>query len=303
MNVDEILTFLAVVDNHSISAAANCLYISQSSASSRINNLEKELGIPLIYRAKGVKTISLTVEGEHLLPIAQQWLALYHDVQQLKSSDYIRTLRIAANDLLNTQLLPYIYTDFSNKYKNIMLYIQTEHSTEAHNLVANQLVDIAFVYTQHDIPNIISEPLYHEKMMILCHKKSQFFSTQNLRDLRDDCEVTAKWSANFEAWHHQKFPYSNRSKIVVGTASMIGCFLNEEKDWCIVSKIVGDHICRNKPDFTLVEYESLPRRTAYMITHKFPKYGSKELINTFINELVNHLRNNPSIELLYKHNV
>lgn len=298
MNVDEILTFLAVVDHHSISAAANNLYISQSTASSRISGLEKELGISLIYRAKGVKTISLTTEGEHFLPIAQQWLALYHDVQNLKSASYIRTLRVAANDLLNTRLLPYFYTDFMNKNKNMMLYTQTEHSTEAHNLIANQTVDIAIVYTQHNIPNIMSNPLFKEDMVILCHTSSLFVNSHDLRDLKDTYEVAAKWSSEYEVWHQQNFPYSNRAKIVVGTANMIEYFLTEQEDWSIVSRAIGEQICLHKPAFTLVEYSGLPTRTAYLITHKYPKYGSKELITSFTDELRRHLKDHSSIMLV-----
>ena len=81
MNIDEIITFIKVIELQSISAAANQLFISQSSASNRIKHLEETLNVQLIHRARGYKRISLTEEGEYFLPIAQQWLALYNDVK------------------------------------------------------------------------------------------------------------------------------------------------------------------------------------------------------------------------------
>ncbi len=48
MNTNQIKTFLCVVESKGISAAANKLYITQSSVSYQISTLEKELGIELI---------------------------------------------------------------------------------------------------------------------------------------------------------------------------------------------------------------------------------------------------------------
>lgn len=298
MTVEEINTFIMVVETNSITAAANQLFISQSTASSRIHNLEKEIGVSLIYRAKGIKEISLTTEGEEFLPIAQQWLALYKDAQNLKNYHSLRTLRIVTSDLLNTQLLPYIYTDFTNKYNNIMLYTQTEHASEAYNQVANQLIDIAIVYTLHNLQNIVSYPLYKENMVILCHKDHKFAKTQDFRDLNGDSEVYTRWSTEYEVWHKQNFPYNHRFKIVIGTASMTKHFLNETTDWAIVPKIVANNIILEKADFIAIEHSYIPSRTAYLLTHKYAKPGSKELIQLFINELVGHLKKNDSVTML-----
>lgn len=298
MNIDEIITFLKIVELQSISAAANKLYISQSSASNRISHLENSLGVTLIHRAKGIKTISLTAEGEYFLPIAQQWLALYNDVQNLKESNHVQTYKIIGNNIVNTYLLPYIYSDFSNKYKNIMIHSQTEHSTEAYQLVANQLADLAIVFPQHYVPNIISQPLFKEDMVFICHKNSHFASSHLVDDLIDSHEVYARWSSEYETWHQRYFPYSQRFKIVIGSATMFIEFLTETKDWAIVSRMVGDSIHLNKPDFITIDHSDLPSRTAYLLSHKYPKPGTKQINKLFINELVKHLKSNPSITLI-----
>lgn len=300
MNIDEITTFLQVVEAESISVASNKLFISQSTASSRILNLENELGVKLIHRAKGYKKIVLTEEGEYFLPIAQQWLALYNDVKNIRNINYVQTFKITANTTLNYYLMPYIYTDFSNKYKNIMIYSQNEHSTNAHINVANQITDLAFVYTEHYEPNVISKPIFEEDMVIMCHKKSKFAKTKKLSDLNDANEVYAKWSKEFDSWHQSQFPYARRHKIVIGSAVMFSDFLIEKEDWAFVSRLVGNRIHLNKPDFIMIDYPNLPKRTAYMLTHKYPKPGVKKFKMLFENELINHLKNNPNVRVVTK---
>lgn len=300
MNFDEIMTFLQVVEAESISVASNKLFISQSTASSRIQNLEADLGVTLIHRAKGYKKITLTEEGEYFLPIAQQWLALYNDIKNIRNINYVQTFKITANAILNYYLLPYIYNDFSNKHTNIMIYSQTEHSTEAHKNIANQVSDLALVYTEHYEPNVISTPIFEEDMVIICHKKSKFAKTRNLNDLIDSNEVYAKWSNEFESWHQSQFPYARRYKIVIGSAMMFSDFLIEKEDWAFVSRLVGDKIHTDNPDFITVDYPNLPKRTVYILTHKYPKPGTKKLKLLFENELKEYLKHNPSIRLIEK---
>lgn len=298
MNIEEIITFLTVIELKSISAAANKLFISQSTASKRIHNLETALGVTLIHRAKGIKEISLTAKGEYFLPMAQQWFALYQDVQNLKQSDFIYTLKIATNNILNTYLLPYIFSSFSNKYPNIMIQSQNEHSTQAYQSVANQLSDIAIEFTQHYDPNVISKPLFKEQMVFICHKNSKFAKTKQICDLVDFHEVYAKWSNDFETWHQRCFPYTRRYKIIVGSSTMIEQFLNEPEDWCLASRLVAESIHLNKPDYIIIHSNQLPIRTAYYMTHKYPKPGSKKLVQLFLSELFLHITHNPYIEMI-----
>ena len=63
MNIVNVETFLSVVRNQSISLAAQELYISQPTVSARLRQLEEDLGITLIHRRKGVRSIELTPEG------------------------------------------------------------------------------------------------------------------------------------------------------------------------------------------------------------------------------------------------
>lgn len=52
MNQAEVDAFLAIVESGSLTRAAQKLYLTQSTLSSRLDCLEKELGAPLLIRKK-----------------------------------------------------------------------------------------------------------------------------------------------------------------------------------------------------------------------------------------------------------
>ena len=57
MDQETLLIFLTIVSTNSVSKAAEQLYISQSSVSKRLQQLETEIGVPLITRKKGTRGI------------------------------------------------------------------------------------------------------------------------------------------------------------------------------------------------------------------------------------------------------
>ena len=66
----EILAFLEICRCKSISKAAEKLFISQSSLSTKIRILERKLGYSLFIRGKGSRSVMLTDKGEKFLGLA-----------------------------------------------------------------------------------------------------------------------------------------------------------------------------------------------------------------------------------------
>ena len=64
MNYSDIETYLELVRTRNITKASEHLYVSQSTVSNRLKNLENELGFALVIRGKGRQAIELTQKGE-----------------------------------------------------------------------------------------------------------------------------------------------------------------------------------------------------------------------------------------------
>lgn len=298
MNFEEIRTFLAIYQSGSIAKASNDLFISQGTASTRIQQLEETLGVQLLYRQKGIRSVSLTPEGYTFLPIAQQWSALYDDALHIKNTQIYRELRIASLDMINTYVFSYIYKKFMQEHENIILTIQTEHSTEIHQLIENQQMDIGFAFSLHMFPNVVAKPLYSEDMVIVYHKNSTFAKTNDIHDLDGKDEIYLRWSDEFNLWHNQQFPYLTRNKITLGTVSMVETFLDSHDTWFISSQSIASIITQKHASLTYQKIESAPKRTAYVLCHKYPKSGIKETMNLFLNYVVSYIETNKDVTTL-----
>ena len=73
MTNSEINAFVVVCKEKSISKAADKLFISQSSLSTKIKTLEKELGYQLFERGRGQRNIKLTNEGVAFYDLALKY--------------------------------------------------------------------------------------------------------------------------------------------------------------------------------------------------------------------------------------
>ena len=92
MDLQLLRAFLAVAEAGSVSAAAEQLGYSQPGLSHRIQTLERELGA-VLFRRHG-NGMTLTREGQLLLPYARMTMAMMRDVNQAIAE--FRELRHAA---------------------------------------------------------------------------------------------------------------------------------------------------------------------------------------------------------------
>lgn len=77
--------FLAIADLQSFTKAADVLHVSQPAVTHRIQALEDQLGVKLIYRTN--KSVRLTPEGELFLPyVKEAWTTLEKGTRKLRES-------------------------------------------------------------------------------------------------------------------------------------------------------------------------------------------------------------------------
>lgn len=301
MNFDEIETFLAVSEYANIARAADQLYIGQGTASSRIQRLEEELGIQLFVRQKGLRNVLLTPEGEYFLPLAQQMISLWQQAQQIKNRLIFRELRIAAIDTLNRFFLSEPYCNFMENNPDIQFYLQTEHSTEIHQLIENQQIDIGFVCTLHKFQNVIAKPLFREKSVLIYHANSNFGSSLNFADLLPQNEIYLTMGTAYDLWHQRRFTQSSVRKISIGTNSMLPEFLRDPQTWAITTQETAEIMLQQNSDlrYCAITEDPPPERTAYLLLYKYPKPWINDLCKLFLDEVIASIRKKTYLELLY----
>ena len=109
MTREMVESFVAIAQMQTVSAAARSLFVSQSTASHRLQMLEQELGLVLFERQRGIKQMIITEDGKRFLPLAFQWLELEGSMRRLQEEPSLGQITIGSMDSINQYLLAGIF--------------------------------------------------------------------------------------------------------------------------------------------------------------------------------------------------
>ncbi|MFK5984898.1 MAG: LysR family transcriptional regulator [Pseudomonadota bacterium] len=121
---EEMRTFVTVVKQGSLSAAANKLDIANSAISRRLVDLEQRLGVQLLNRT--TRRINITESGQQFYRYCQRILADLKEAEQLVSSEQAQlqgTIRLAAPLSFGIKHLAPVLDDFLKLHKSLNLEI------------------------------------------------------------------------------------------------------------------------------------------------------------------------------------
>lgn len=145
MKIVQLEYFCAVSQYHSITQAAQKLYVTQPAISNAIRELEKEFSVNLFTRAKN--HLTLTKEGELFY---QKASALLHYIEQTSSQFHdlgrqTSPVRIGIPPILSTVFFPDMLLEFRKIHPDIPLELFEYGSNRAATLVQEDVMDIALV--------------------------------------------------------------------------------------------------------------------------------------------------------------
>ena len=146
MSLAKYQALMAVVEQGSLTKAAQQIGCTQSAVSHSIDSLECELGFAILKRSRaGVK---LTVEGERLMPAVRSLLNSAEQLNQLASS--IRgldsgTVRIGAFTSVAVHWLPGVLKEFQRDFPNVDFRLFNGDYHDVEQWLLDGSIDIGFV--------------------------------------------------------------------------------------------------------------------------------------------------------------
>ena len=172
MELRQLRTFRAVAENLSFTRAAGELGYVQSSVTVQIQNLEKELGVPLFDRVG--RRVALTDAGRRLLGYSEKLLDLEEEALATISADGepAGAITISAAETHCTYRLPRVLGRFRELYPQVRVLIRpvpvgTFCGDTVRDLDKGQ-ANVAFVLDEPvRSKGLISEPLVEEPIWIL----------------------------------------------------------------------------------------------------------------------------------------
>jgi DNA-binding transcriptional LysR family regulator len=169
MEIDQLKTFLAVLNYGGFHRAAEALNVSQPAVSERIRALEHSLGVELFARTRS--SISLSPAGKVLRPHAEQLLRTValarqavHELQPTAGG----ALRIAGSLSVCTYFLPDVMKKFQQANPNVQVTLRSGNSVQVLKMVLDGEADLGFARSLNH-PEVETTTLRDDPLILVGH--------------------------------------------------------------------------------------------------------------------------------------
>ena len=194
MTGNELLYVKTVVEEMSISKAAQRLFISQPSLSNAIKKIETSLGVKLFTRTN--RGLKLTYAGERYCQVASDILRTYNDFE-IEVSDINNLkkgrLNIGITTYIASYLLPRILPEFKKLAPNIEFNFTEKNSTKLEEELKKGSVDFAVMHKSANEEPDIKGNLQYTKIA----KNRFLLVTKSNHEIKDKAIL----------FHDHDFPY------------------------------------------------------------------------------------------------
>ena len=147
VDIDLLQSFVAVVESRSFTRAAERVHRTQSTVSQQIQKLELALGATLLKRTTAAGQISLTDDGEALLPYAQRILKLVREAEDVvgKRKTPRAIVRLGLPEDFGAEQLTDLLADFGNEFPDIRVDTVCGLTAEVEPLLRLRELDLALM--------------------------------------------------------------------------------------------------------------------------------------------------------------
>ena len=189
MDIKQLTYFITIVEEGTITHAANKLHMAQPPLSTQLKLLEDELGTKLLER--GARKIKLTDAGKILYKRAKHIVEITNSTA--KEIEEFRkgiqgTLRLGTISSSGTVLLSNRIIDFNKKYPNIKFEIHEGNTYELIEKINSGIIEVGIVRTPFNSQNLECLFLESEPMVAVMSYDYKFKSDRDeiiLDDLKD----------------------------------------------------------------------------------------------------------------------
>ncbi|MDO4467387.1 MAG: LysR family transcriptional regulator [Bacillota bacterium] len=188
MDIHVLKTFVAVCELSGFSAAAHKLGFTQSTVSSQIRQLEKELNTVLFNRY--YHKIELTSDGAIVLKHARDILESHekmiseiHEMEQIEG-----TIRLAMSSSVCNRYFKEDFLRFKEKYPKIHLIVSESGTEQMFTMLQKNEVDLVFTLDNH---------IYNSEYIICAEREEDVYFISSAKNIIPSCEIKELGNQNF----------------------------------------------------------------------------------------------------------
>ncbi|MET3210278.1 UNVERIFIED_CONTAM: DNA-binding transcriptional LysR family regulator [Paenibacillus sp. PvR008] len=180
MDLKELTTFRTIIEEGTFSKAAAKLNYAQSTVTSQVQRLEKELGFQLFKRGWDAElTASGKCYAEEVDGLIQHWNYVLDQAKSLKKEE-IGTLHIGVIETVTATMLPAVLRQFREHKPNMTCHFTVGNTDTLSNALMDNMLDFAICGEPYSIPSLHFEPVYHEQIAFIVSRDHPFAAKSEL---------------------------------------------------------------------------------------------------------------------------
>lgn len=218
MDLSQYRNFITVVECGTITEAANKIHIAQPALSKQINTLEREYGMPLLAKGRGLPRVELTEAGkifyEHAKMLCKTEDNLRQDINNYQIG-YTGTLRLTVAPALARNLISSHLQNFHKMYPHTSFQIKELAVQEQEKYLKNDICELG----------LTNAPLLHPyefdilkrkalQFHVVCLRNSPYLDTNKdfitIEDLADVplCLAESSYKVLLDVMNTRKVPFN-----------------------------------------------------------------------------------------------
>ena len=180
LSLKQLEVFAAVAEYNSFTQAAEMLYLSQSTVSSHVKNLENALGVQLFNRSAHRK-MELTEEGRRIYGVVREILDRCQELQDcLGSSEQLPILTVAASTVPAQYLLPKLLAEFSQQDRSCRFLLKRGDSLKVHQMLQDGEAQLGFVGLKMDEKQFHYFPIFRDHLVVITANSPKYQALSQL---------------------------------------------------------------------------------------------------------------------------
>ena len=191
MDIENLRLFICLAENLSFTKVAKQMYISQSSLSNKITELESTIGVPLLERT--TRSVQLTPAGTYFLDEAKYLVNRFHELtmrtRQIANGN-MGTLSVGYLDLVGADVVEMAVVNYCRKHPDVNLQLRKMNYPDLLKHVGEMDLDLAFIMTNElgDSLPIVGEPILSSRLMALMNEDHPLAQRKMLKiaELKDE---------------------------------------------------------------------------------------------------------------------
>ena len=181
MDFKQLQSFVTVVQEESFTQAAGKLFVSQSTVSTHIHQLESELNTKLILRT--TKSLQITPKGRELYEYALNILELKERMIQACSIESRRIIHLGASTIPSAYILPQLLADFGKLHQDIYFIIHQSDSQGIINGLKDGLFNLGFIGMSCEDSDFCCQPFCKDRMVVITPVNEHFLQYKQQKEI------------------------------------------------------------------------------------------------------------------------